>query len=107
LIDSLKAKLGSTGFYSLQAGLDLARLSTQGAEAYYSVESGITQLAMASTTEAIGQSQANLAFYNGLIEILQSTSSDKTFTNLMNSYAQIENSFDNLIEPGRIAAQIL
>lgn len=107
LIDSLKAKLGSTWFYRLQAGLDLARLSSQGAEAYYSVESGLIQFAMSDTYTAIGQSQANLAFYNGLLEILQSTSNDKTFTNLMNSYAQIENGFDALIEPGRVAAEIL
>jgi hypothetical protein len=107
LLQKIEAKLGAKNLFYAQIALGLMTLSFQAAQSTFGIKAGQSLLTMASITEEIGNSQAELSFYNGIISAAQNQSNDQSFENLMNAYAEMSSNFDALIEPGQKAVEIL
>lgn len=106
-LQKLQAKLGTTNLFYTRIALGLLTLSFQAAQAVYGIKAGEAMLELGAITGQIGNTQAQLSLYNGLVAAAQNQADDQSFENLMNEYAEMTANFDTLIEPGRTAAEIL
>ncbi len=102
-------KLGAGKLALIQIGVGLVNMAFAGTSGGFQIAAGETQKKESHILRKIGNANSALILFQGLLEIIgqQIQAQGKSFSNLINTYAQMNSNYDAYVTPGAVAAQVL